>query len=155
MSINRFGSRFALACSAMATWDDVRRHATALPGVVEKPSYGGAASWKVAGKGFVWDRPLRPRDLADLGWSEQPGPVLGARVPDLGAKEALLAEGADVYFTTPHFDGYPSVLVHLERIADDELGELVTEAWFARAPATLARTVPRGRSAGTGGQGPS
>ena len=87
--------------------------------------------------------PAAPRDLADLGWTEQPGPVLGARVPDLGAKEALLAEEGDVYFTTPHFDGYASVLVHLERIDPDELGELVTEAWFARAPVTLARTVPR------------
>jgi hypothetical protein len=128
----------------VATWDDVRRHATALPGVAELPTFGGAASWKVKGKLFVWERPLRTRDLSDLGWSEQPGPVLGARVPDLGAKEALLAEEPDVYFTTPHFDGYPSVLVHLERISPDELGELVTEAWFARAPVTLARTVPRG-----------
>jgi hypothetical protein len=131
----------------MATWDDVRRHATALPGVEERPSYGGAASWKVKGKSFVWDRPLRPRDLADLGWTEQPGPVLGATVPDLGAKEALLAEEGDVYFTTPHFDGYASILVHLERIDPDELGELVTEAWFARAPRTLARTVSRDRPA--------
>jgi hypothetical protein len=127
----------------MATWDDVRRHAAALPGVEEKPSYGGTASWKVKGKGFVWERPLRPRDLEDLGWSEQPGPVLGARVPDLGAKEALLAEGGDVYFTTPHFDGHASVLAHLDRITDDELAELITEAWFSRAPVTLARTVPR------------
>ena len=139
----REGRGSALPSSAMATWDDVRRHATALPGVEERASYGEAPSWKVRGKGFVWERPLRLRDLADLGWGEQPGPVLGARVPDLGAKEALLADGGDVYFTTPHFDGYPSVLVHLERIADDELRELVTEAWFARAPATLARTVPR------------
>lgn len=127
----------------MATWEDVRRHATALPGVEETASYGGTTSWKVKGKGFVWERPLRPRDLGDLGWSEQPGPVLGARVSDLGAKEALLAEEPDVYFTTPHFDGHASVLVHLERIAPDELGEVVTEAWFARAPTTLARTVPR------------
>ncbi|MFC5063906.1 MmcQ/YjbR family DNA-binding protein [Actinomycetospora atypica] len=127
----------------MATWEDVRRHALALPGVEEKPSYGGAASWKVKGKSFVWDRPLRARDLEDLGWSEQPGPVLGAAVPDLGAKEALLAEDAGIYFTTPHFDGHASVLVHLDRIADAELGELVTEAWFARAPVTLARTVER------------
>jgi hypothetical protein len=138
MSINRFGRRFALACSAMATWDDVRRHATALPGVEEQPSYGGAASWKVKGKGFVWERPLRPRDLADLGWTEQPGPVLGARVPDLGAKAALLAEDGDVYFTTPHFDGYSAVLVRLERIGLEELEELIVEAWLCRAPKRIA-----------------
>ena len=142
MSINRLNDRDALACGVMATWDDVRRHAMALPGVEEHPATAGRRR-AGPGKGFVWERPLRPRDLADLGWSEQPGPVLGARVPDLGAKEALLAQGDDVYFTTPHFDEYPAVLVHLERITDDELGELVTEAWFARAPATLARTVPR------------
>ena len=132
----------------MATWGDVRRHALALPGVEEKPSYGGTASWKVKGKSFVWERPLRARDLADLGWTEQPGPVLGASVPDLGAKEALLAEDAEVYVTTPHFDGHASVLVLLERIADSELGELVTEAWFSRAPESLTRARPAPPSAG-------
>ena len=132
----------------MATWEDVRRHALALPGVEELPSYGGAASWKVKKKSFVWERPLRARDLDDLGWAEQPGPVLGASVPDLGAKEALLAEDAEVYFTTPHFDGHASVLVRLDRIADSELGELIGEAWFARAPVSLTRARPGPPSAG-------
>ncbi|WP_018333486.1 MmcQ/YjbR family DNA-binding protein [Actinomycetospora chiangmaiensis] len=126
----------------MATWDDVRRLALALPEVAERSTHGGAVSWKVAGKLFVWERPLRVRDLADLGWAEQPGPVLGARVPDLGAKEALVAEHG-VYFTTPHFDGHSSVLVHLDRVAVDELGELVTEAWYAVAPPMVLRRHPR------------
>ncbi|MDL5158182.1 MmcQ/YjbR family DNA-binding protein [Actinomycetospora termitidis] len=127
----------------MATWDDVRRHALALPEVEELPTFGGASSWKVKKKLFVWERPLRRGDLADLGWSEQPGPVLGARVPDLGAKEALVAEESGFYFTTPHFDGHASVLVHLDAVPDDELAELVTEAWYAAAPAMVLRRHPR------------
>jgi hypothetical protein len=126
----------------MATWDDVRRLALALPEVEELGTYGGSVSWKVKGKLVVWERPLRQRDLADLGWAEQPGPVLGARVPDLGAKEALVAEPG-VYFTTPHFDGHASVLVHLERIPLDELGELITESWYAVAPPMVLRRHPR------------
>lgn len=57
----------------------------------------------------------------------------------LGAKEALLADDPDVYFTTPHFDGYPAVLVRLDRIAIDELTELIVEAWLARAPKRLGK----------------
>ncbi|MCD2187486.1 MmcQ/YjbR family DNA-binding protein [Actinomycetospora soli] len=126
----------------MATWEDVRRLALALPETGERSSYGATTSWTVKGKAFVWERPLRRRDLADLGWAEQPGPVLGARVPDLGAKEALVAEDG-VYFTTPHFDGHASVLVHLGRIAADELAELVGEAWYAAAPPMVRRRHPR------------
>ena len=59
-------------------------------------------------------------------------------MPDLGAKEALIADEPEVYFTTPHFDGYPAVLVRLERIGVPELKELLVEAWLARAPKRLA-----------------
>jgi hypothetical protein len=123
----------------VADWDDVRRLALALPETGEKASYGGAPGWTVKGKGFVWDRPLRPADLAALGDAAPDGPVLGAVVPDLGAKEALLAADPGVYFTTPHFDGYAAVLVRLDRIDVDELHELVVEAWLARAPKRLAK----------------
>jgi hypothetical protein len=122
----------------VATWDDVRRLALALPDTAERASYGGTPSWTVKDKGFVWDRPLRRADLEALGADAPDGPVLGARVPDLGAKEALLAAQPDVYFTTPHFDGFPAVLVRLERIDVAELEELVVEAWLARAPKRLA-----------------
>ena len=54
------------------------------------------------------------------------------------AKEALLADDPGVYFTTPHFDGYPAVLVRLEEIGPEDLEELVTEAWLCRAPKQLA-----------------
>jgi hypothetical protein len=122
----------------MATWDDVRRLALALPETGEKASYGGAPSWTVRGRAFVWDRPLRAADRAALGAAAPEGPVLGAYVPDLGVKEALLADDPAVYLTTPHFDGHPAVLVRLERIDVGELEELVVEAWLARAPKRLA-----------------
>jgi hypothetical protein len=120
----------------MATWEDVRRIASALPETVERP--GDAAQWRVKDKLVVWDRPLRRADLEALGDAVPDGPVLAARVPDLGAKEALLADDPQVYFTTPHFDGYPAVLVRLERIPVPELEELIVEAWLCRAPKRLA-----------------
>jgi hypothetical protein len=95
-------------------------------------------SWRVRDKGFVWERPLRPADLRALGADAPTGPILGARVPHLVAKEALVSDDRGVYFTTPHFDGYPAILVRLDEIALDELEELIVEAWLARAPKRLA-----------------
>jgi hypothetical protein len=60
------------------------------------------------------------------------------KVPDLGEKEALLADDPGVYFTTPHFNGYPAVLVRLEEIGVAELGEVLTEAWLCCAPKRVA-----------------
>ncbi|WP_037603441.1 MmcQ/YjbR family DNA-binding protein [Streptacidiphilus rugosus] len=121
----------------MATWDDVRRCALALPGTSERPSRDHA-HWWVGGKGFVWERPLRRSDLDALGLQAQEGPVLGARVADEGVKAALISGDPDVYFTTPHFDGYPAVLVRLDAIDATQLRELITEAWLTRAPKRLA-----------------
>lgn len=122
----------------MATWDDVERIVAGLPEVTAKVSWG-ATMWCVGGKGFVWERPLRKGDLAELGLAEQPGPVLGARIADEGEKLALLAEDAEVFFTITHLDGYPAILVRLDRIDTDRLRELVTEAWLDRAPKRLAQ----------------
>lgn len=122
----------------MAGWDDVRRIALALPEATEKPMHG-LASWRVRDKAFVWERPLRRSDLEALGDAAPEGPILGARVEHLVAKEALLADDPSVYFTTPHFEGYPAVLVRLEEISLADLEELTVEAWLARAPAKLAR----------------
>ena len=94
--------------------------------------------WRVKAKGFVWERPLRRADLEALGEAAPDGPILGARVEHLVAKEALLADDPSVFFTTPHFDGYPAVLVRLERIGLDDLREVIVEAWLARAPKRLA-----------------
>ncbi|SRR5450759_5139526 len=122
----------------MADWDDVRRTALALPESSEGVSHGNV-SWRVRDKLFVWERPLRQKEVLALGEDAPDGPILGARVEHLGAKEALLADDPGVYFTTPHFDGYPAILVRLERIALDELEELIVEAWMCRAPKGLAK----------------
>ena len=123
----------------MATWKDVSRLALALPEADEGTTFGGNRAWTVRKKLFVWERPLRKSDLEALGDAAPDGPILGARVEHLIAKEAMLADESGVFFTTPHFDGYPAVLVLLEKIATDELEELVVEAWLARAPKRLAQ----------------
>jgi hypothetical protein len=123
----------------VATWDEVRNIATALPGTSERPSGDGASQWRVGDKLFTWERPLRRSDREALGAGAPDGPILAARVSDEGAKAALIADNSDVYFTTPHFDGYPAILVRLERIDLAELQELLVEAWLARAPKRMAR----------------
>ena len=129
----------------MATWDDVDRLALALPETAGGTTYGNRA-WVVRGKAFAWERPLRRADLEALGEAAPEGPILGARVEHLVAKEALLADDPGVYFTTPHFDGYPAVLVRLEQIHAGELEELLAEAWLARAPKRLAKAFLDGRT---------
>lgn len=121
----------------MAGWDDVRRLALALPEVAEGTSYGQAA-WKVRGKLFVWERPLRKSDLQALGDDAPSGPILGARVEHLVAKEAMLADPSGHFFTTPHFDGHPMILVRLDPISAEDLEEVVVEAWLVTAPPRLA-----------------
>jgi hypothetical protein len=126
----------------MATWDDVRRIALSLPETSEGTGQGNVVRWAVRNqgkeKGFVWERPLRKGDLAALGLTEQPGPVIAARVPDIGVKDALIADDPAVFFTTPHFNGYPAILAHLDAITVGDLTELITEAWLAQAPKPLA-----------------
>jgi hypothetical protein len=122
----------------MASWDDVRRIALDLPETDEGTSHGNR-SWRVKEKGFVWERPLRRGDLEALGDAAPDGPVLGARVENEMAKEALIANDPDVFFTTPHFDGYPAILIQLENISVEDLTEVIVEAWIARAPKRLAK----------------
>jgi hypothetical protein len=122
----------------VADWDDVRRIALSLPDTTEEVSWDNA-HWRVHGKGFVWERPLRKSDLRALGEGAPHGPILGARVEHLGAKEALIQDEPNVFFTTPHFDGFPAVLVLLDEIGLDELEEVIVEAWLARAPKRLAQ----------------
>ncbi|HTU98485.1 MAG TPA: MmcQ/YjbR family DNA-binding protein [Solirubrobacteraceae bacterium] len=122
----------------MATWDDVRRLALALPETSERESRGHA-QWRVRDKLFVWERPLRKPDLEALGDAAPQGAILGARVEHVLAKEALVADPSGVYFTTPHFDGYPAILVQLDLISPADLEEVTVEAWLVRAPAKLAQ----------------
>ena len=126
----------------MASWDDVRRIALELPETSEEVSRD-LRQWRVKDKGFVWERPLRRADLEALGEAAPDGPILGARVEHLVAKAALLADDPTVFFTTPHFDGYPAVLVRLDQIGLEDLREVIVEAWLARAPKRLAEAYLR------------
>jgi hypothetical protein len=122
----------------VATWDDVRRIALELPEASEVLSRGNA-QWRVRDKLFVWERPLRQSDLRALGAEAPTGPILGARVEHEGIKRVLIGDSPGVFFTTPHFDGYPAILVRLEQIELEELRELIVEAWLIRAPKRTAR----------------
>jgi hypothetical protein len=122
----------------MADLEDVARIALQLPDTEERISRGNR-QWRVHEKLFVWERPLRPKEVSELGDAAPGGQVLGARVEHLGAKEALIADDPRVFFTTSHFDGSAAVLARLERIELEELRELIMEAWFARAPTRLAQ----------------
>ena len=125
----------------MATWDDVRVRALALP-ETDEIDRRGQMTWRVKEKGFVWERPLNKADIKRQEAAGLPipdGPILAARVDDEGVKGALIESAPDVYFTIAHFDGYSAVLVLLERIAPDELDELIIDAWLACAPAKLAK----------------
>jgi hypothetical protein len=114
----------------VATEDDVRDIALSLPEVTEEHWYRTPA-YKVAGKGF-----LRLRTEAEGG--------LVVFVPDVGEKEALLAANPEAYYTTPHYDGYPAILVNLAAADVGELRELITESWRIKAPARLRNSLPRG-----------
>jgi len=129
----------------MATWRDVSRFALKLPEATESDMRGNRA-WKVKEKLFVWERPLRQSDLRALGDSAPTGAILGARVEHLGAKEALIQSEPDVFFTTPHFEGYPAVLIRLPAISKEILEEVVIEAWLARAPKRLTKDYLDGLS---------
>jgi hypothetical protein len=119
----------------MATWATLRSIARALPELEEQTP----RDWRVRNKMVVWERPLRASDLEALGESAPTGDIVGVRVSDEGVKHALIADDPDVYFTTPHFDGYAAVLVRLPAISRSELEEIVTEAWLDRAPRRLVK----------------
>lgn len=119
----------------MADWDDVARVAAGMP----ETSETSPRTWRVRKKLVVWERPLRKADLEALGDDAPDGDILGARVPDEGVKWALIADSPAIYFTTPHFDGYPAILVRLAAIDVPELTELITESWLTQAPKTVAK----------------
>jgi hypothetical protein len=106
----------------VATEDDVRAIALSLPETAERPSYG-TPGFRVRDKLFARIR--------------EPG-VLMLRVADEGEKDFLLRAEPEKFFTTPHYDGYPSVLVHLAAVDREELAELLADAWRTRAPKRLA-----------------
>jgi hypothetical protein len=126
----------------MATWDDVARIVGGLALTVEPAPH----EWRVGKKLMAWERPLRRSDREALGADAPAGDILGVRVSDEGVKFALIADEPRVYFTTPHFDGYPAVLVKLGAIRAADLKELITEAWLTQAPRKLAQEFLAGPS---------
>ncbi len=129
----------------MATWADVRRLALALPGTNEEQTGNGNAAWIVNKRFFAWERPLRRSDVAALGDDAPSGPILGLRTADLEMKDALLASNPEIYFTTPHFDGYSAVLIRLGAISKKELQAVLEEAWLARAGKRAVASYLQGR----------
>ena len=117
----------------MASYAEVEEFALTLPETTGTPSYGGAPALRVNKKMFARLRAEMAEDVDDL-TGKPYGEVLMVGVADLGEKEALLTSDPRAYFTTPHYDGYPAVLVRLALADIDELRELLTEAWVRSAP---------------------
>ncbi len=103
----------------MPEWADVVAIGARFPGIVEGTSYG-TPSLKVRDK-FMCRLRTNPDALA-------------IRVIDVADKDALLLGDPDVFFTTPHYDGWPYVLVRLEAVSRDQLGELIEDGWRIQAP---------------------
>jgi hypothetical protein len=122
----------------MATWENVANIVGELPLTEER----SPREWRVGKKLIAWERPLRPSDreaLTALGIEPPEGEILAVRVADEGVKFALIADEPNVYFTTPHFDGYPAVLVKLAEIDELGLREVIVEAWLTQAPKRLVQ----------------
>jgi hypothetical protein len=120
---------------------DLDELALALPQATKEVSDDGRPSYLVHGKMFCFHRSRRP-DAVDPETGERLDDVLMFRVPDLDVKELMLADDRGVYFTTPHFNGYPAVLMRipdLARIDREELHDLVAEAWLTRAQKRVAK----------------
>lgn len=104
-------------------------HVTVYPGTATRPVY------QVGGKSFVFFRNPRP-DAFDPETGERYDDVIVFWVGDEGDKQAMVQDGSSPFFTTPHFDGHPSVLLQAGRIGEityDELAEVVQDAWLSRA----------------------
>jgi hypothetical protein len=115
----------------MPTWDDVLAAAADLPGVEVGTSYG-TPSLKVRGK-FM----CRLRTDPD---------ALVVRVIDVGDQEALCLGNPDVFFITPHYEGWPGVLVRLDAVDRAQLEELIEDAWRIRAPKRVVAEHEASRS---------
>jgi len=119
---------------------DVHALASAMPHVTVVEGSQGNPVYQVGGRSFIFFRNPRP-DAFD--------PATGERYPDVivfwvgseADKLALISDDASPFFTTPHFDGHPSVLLRAARVGElsrDELAEVVQDAWLARASARRA-----------------
>jgi hypothetical protein len=109
---------------------------------VEIGPKAGNKIYQVGGKSFVFFRTPRP-DAVDPETGKKYDDVIVLWVAHQGEKEALVQDPSTPYFTTPHFNGHPSVLVRACRLGEvtrEEIVELVQEAWLARASPTRRRT---------------
>ena len=123
---------------AMVSVDEAGRMALDLPKVTEGERYG-TRTWSVAGKAFAWERPFSKADIRRFGDAGPPdGPILAVRVEDLGEKEAVLQAQRKAFFTIPHFNGYPAVLIQLKTVTKAALREAIVDGWLACAPPKLA-----------------
>lgn len=129
----------------MATQEDVRRIALSLPEAVqEEQGFAFAVLNRGKRKGFAWVW----NERVQLKKPRVPRPdVIALRVADEAEKEILLASDAEKFFTEPHYNGFPAILVRLPAIEVDELTELITDAWRCQAPSSLvsdfdAQSVP-------------
>ena len=128
--------------AAVTTMADLDELALAMPETTKEVSADGRPSYLVHGKRFCLHRSRRP-DAIDPGTGERMDDVLMFRVESLEEKEVILADDRGVFFTTPHFRGYPAVLLRipdLARIDRDELRDLVAGAWLTRAQKRLAKS---------------
>ena len=123
---------------SVVTVEQAAQLALALPEVTEGERHG-THTWNVAGKAFAWERPFSKADIKRFGDQTPPeGAILAVRVEDLGEKEAVLAANPKAFFTIPHFDGYPAVLVQLKAVAKRALRDALVDGWLACAPPKLA-----------------
>jgi hypothetical protein len=127
----------------MATQDDVRRIALSLPATTEESD---GFRFRVEGKGFAWVWLERAAPNA----ARIPNPeVIAVRVANASEKDALLAVDEAVFFTEPHYDGFPAVLVRLPAIDLDLLREVLITAWRCQAPKRLIRAFDDARPDGS------
>lgn len=119
---------------------DLDELALALPETTKELSDGRPA-YRVHGKLLCVHRSRRA-DALDPDTGERLDDVLMLRVPDLDVKELILADDRGIFFTTPHFKGYPAVLLRIRdlgRLDREELEDMVVEAWLTRAPKRVAK----------------
>jgi hypothetical protein len=119
----------------VATDDDVRRIALALPEVEEIPSEG--FDFRVGNKGFVWSYPEREPGRRRVIRTD----IAVLYVGDEAEKQALLLGEPELFFTTRGYDGWPLVMLRLERVDPARLEELILDAWRMRAPVELADRI--------------
>jgi hypothetical protein len=124
----------------MVSWSQIDAIAQTLPEVDCLTE--GRRTWSVRGKGIAWERPLRPKEIAELGDDIPSGDIIAFHVADESIKRALIADRPEAFFTIRHFDGYPAVLTIRTKLRVSEVRELLTDGWWLKAPPALRKLHP-------------